>query len=280
MILMAVAARTTQITLGTFVLVAPLYNPAHLSEAAAAVDSLSRGRLILGLGSGYHKGYFDHFGLPFSDRGARLEESLGFLRQAWRGERFDWHSDTWQMDGVLVTPRPFREEGPPIWLAGTTEKPLKRAGAMADGVALHSVHISLAKLGEWVDIYRDAAVCAGRQPVVAIVIAGYIGIDDDEARATYQPLVDADQRAAFYISKGMLDGNSVAKLTIDSDTLVVGGSHQAAAKVLMIQKELALGANDWFLFHARTMWGPSRQQTVDSIGRFGRDVVPLVNATC
>lgn len=278
MMLMAMAARTERIALGTFVMMPPLYNPAHLAEAAAAVDSVSRGRLILGFGAGYHQGYFDQFGLPFEDRGARLDESVAFLQKAWQGERFDWSGDIWQMNDVLVTPRPFDDGGPPLWFAGTSPKPLRRAGTKGDGVALHSVMTPLAKMREWVDIYREAAADAGRKPVVAVTCDGYVGVDDDEAGATFQPFLDADNRADFYLKHGMIrEDEIVTERTLEYDTLFVGGTEQVAAKLAAFEEGLELGPDDWFLFNARTMWGPKRQQMIESMERFAGGVIPLLN---
>ena len=61
----------------------PLYNPVHLAQSAALIDVLSRGRLILGVGVGYHPRYFDHFGVPIKQREGRFEESLEIIEKAW-----------------------------------------------------------------------------------------------------------------------------------------------------------------------------------------------------
>ena len=61
----------------------PLYHPVHLAEQAAMIDVLSRGRLIMGVGVGYHIDYFNHFGVSIRQREGRFEECLDIMHKAW-----------------------------------------------------------------------------------------------------------------------------------------------------------------------------------------------------
>src|SRR5258708_25251188 len=86
------ATRTTKIDLGTLVLQTPYYNPMHLAEDVAMIDLMSKGRVKLGVGLGYHPDYFRLFSAPYNERFSRFEESLEILRQAWSShERFSYH---------------------------------------------------------------------------------------------------------------------------------------------------------------------------------------------
>lgn len=274
MLLMALATRTSRITLGTFVLQPAYYNPIHLAEAAAALDVASRGRLVLGLGAGYHRGYFDHFGEPFDDRGARFEEGLEILRLAWRAERFDWAGKHWNLSGALVTPRPVQDGGPPLWLAGTTERTLLRAAQRGDGVALISVSTPLPQIRTWVVDYRANCLAASTDPKVAIVFDGYIGSDDDEALDTYTRLMAADQRTDYYSRWGMRTGGMVSSAPITQvDHVIVGGSARATNQVQHIVDTLGLSRTDWLIFKTRTPQGPESADVLASLRRFGTEVI-------
>jgi alkanesulfonate monooxygenase SsuD/methylene tetrahydromethanopterin reductase-like flavin-dependent oxidoreductase (luciferase family) len=80
-VLAALAAVTTRIKLGTLVLCLPFRDPARTAEMAATVDAISGGRLILGVGAGWHQPEFDAFGIPFERRVTRFEEALALLRE-------------------------------------------------------------------------------------------------------------------------------------------------------------------------------------------------------
>lgn len=123
----AMAACTSSIRLRTSVLLAPLYDPAKLAEDAAVVQTLSNGRLLLGLGAGYRPSEFETFGRSLDDRWRVMGEICEFLRRAWIGEEFEW-----QGRRCLITPRP-EPFAPPILLGGSSAAAARRAAHIADG---------------------------------------------------------------------------------------------------------------------------------------------------
>src|SRR5687767_12855211 len=81
-----VAARTTSVKLGTSVLVLPYHNPIRLAKAAATLDVLSRGRLILGVGVGAVENEMEAMGTAFKERGAFTDEAMAVMRTLWTDE--------------------------------------------------------------------------------------------------------------------------------------------------------------------------------------------------
>jgi len=124
----AIAARTSRVEIGTGLLLIPLHDPIRVAEDAGAVDLISRGRLILGLGLWWREEEFEGFGVPMDERVRRLEHAIEVLRCAWAG-------DPVSADGtqVIVTPRPGRTGGPPIWIGAGVERAVRRAAQIADG---------------------------------------------------------------------------------------------------------------------------------------------------
>lgn len=280
--LMAFAMRTERVALGTHVLQPAYYNPAHLAEMVALVDVASRGRLILGVGSGYHPGYFAHFGEPFDQRLGRFLESLDFLDRAFRGERFDWRGRYWTMDGVLVNPRPFQRPGPPLWIGATAEAPALRAARRGAGLVLLGFYTPLEEHRRLVDLYRSECARHGTHPVVSFAVDGLVAATSGEARAAFGPLWVDEVR--YYIRFGMLGPagpiRSIEDATLENlePSMVLGDPAACAAQVARIGSALELGADDWIVFRSRLPQGPPEARVLESIERFGREVIPLVQA--
>ncbi|ASJ74001.1 LLM class oxidoreductase [Granulosicoccus antarcticus] len=74
------AAQTRRITLGVASMVLPLRHPAHTAKAAASVDALSGGRLVLGIASGDRPEEYPALDIPFEERGARFRDSVDYIR--------------------------------------------------------------------------------------------------------------------------------------------------------------------------------------------------------
>jgi alkanesulfonate monooxygenase SsuD/methylene tetrahydromethanopterin reductase-like flavin-dependent oxidoreductase (luciferase family) len=154
----AIAARTNRILIGTGLLLAPLHEPIRVAEDAAVVDLISRGRLILGLGIGWRAEEFEGLHVPMRERGARLEDSIAVCRQAWRGELVTGGERARYPD-VPVRPLAARPGGPPIWVGGSEEPALRRAGRLGDGFMASESRAPT--LAEQARIAREARAAAG-----------------------------------------------------------------------------------------------------------------------
>jgi probable F420-dependent oxidoreductase len=181
-VLAAIAAVTERVQLGTGVVLAPMHDPLRLAEDAAVVDNLSDGRLILGLARGWREEEFRMFGVPDGERLARTLEPVEILRKAWTGERFSFEGKVHRYEDVLVTPRPAREGGPPIYLGGFEEKTIRRAGRLADGYIRSRSDLDASK--EAVRWAEDGAREAGKDPEAlgfALLQNAFVARDRDAA---------------------------------------------------------------------------------------------------
>lgn len=124
----AVAARTERIRLRISAIVLPMHDPLRLAEDVAVLDRIAQGRLELVLVAGFLPSEFEMFGRPLAQRARLLEEGVGVLRTAWRGEPFNHLGRR-----VRVTPRPWREGGPPLLLGGASPRAARRAAEIGDG---------------------------------------------------------------------------------------------------------------------------------------------------
>jgi len=154
--LSVVAGATDRIGLGTSVLVLPYRNPVNLAAEAAALDVLSGGRFILGVGAGWMREEFRTLGLDPAERGARTDEYIEVLRALWTEDPASFQGRFVSFDGSVLATTPRTEGGPPIWVGGNNEAGLRRALRHGDGwhgfevypEEMPEIHASLARLGE------------------------------------------------------------------------------------------------------------------------------------
>ena len=117
-ILASLAAVTTKVEVGTIVACAGFRNPALIAKMADTIDEISDGRLILGLGAGYHEPEHRAFGYPFDHLVGRFEEALQIIHPLLRQGAVDFHGKYYQAMECELRPRAARRGGVPI-LIGT-----------------------------------------------------------------------------------------------------------------------------------------------------------------
>jgi alkanesulfonate monooxygenase SsuD/methylene tetrahydromethanopterin reductase-like flavin-dependent oxidoreductase (luciferase family) len=139
--LAAIAAATTRIRLGTTVTPLPRRHPWELAAQAVAVDHLSGGRLILGVGSGADDDpAFTTVGTPMSvrERTARLDEGLQVLTALWAGTPVHHHGRYYHMDGLRLPATPVQRPRIPIWVGGDLRRPgVRRRLTEWDGACVY-----------------------------------------------------------------------------------------------------------------------------------------------
>ncbi len=164
---LAVAATATRTaTVGTCILQLPLRQPAVVAKQATALQLLSGGRFVLGVGAGSHSGEYQMAGADFTTRGRQLDRGLAELRRAWASAG----------DPDL----PYRQEPAappvPVWVGGSSDAARRRAARFADGWV--PLFLGPDELRTALDRLRQDTVAAGRPPeavtpaVVAMVAVG------------------------------------------------------------------------------------------------------------
>lgn len=131
-VLAALAEATRRLTLGTLVACTAFRNPAVLAKQAASVDAISGGRLILGLGAGWHKPEFDAFGIPFDHTVSRFEEALQIIVPLLREGRVDFQGQYYSAENCELRPGPARPGGPPILIGSFKPRTLRLTARHAD----------------------------------------------------------------------------------------------------------------------------------------------------
>ncbi|KZS57497.1 LLM class F420-dependent oxidoreductase [Mycobacterium kansasii] len=145
------AARTRRIRLATHVLVLGYHHPLEIAKRYGTLDTVSGGRLILGMGVGSLEEEFHLIGAPFADRGARADDALRALRSALSVPEPAYHGEFYSFDGMVVDPCAVQSHVP-IWVGGRTLRSLRRSVTLADGWA--PFNVSLRQAREWLSRFE------------------------------------------------------------------------------------------------------------------------------
>ena len=130
--LAAMAGATSRIRLGTGILIVPLRPPALLAKTVASLDALSRGRLDLGVGSGWQREEF--IDVPFEFRMARMWDTLRACRAFWTEAPARFRSQTTEFEDIWSLPHPVQERGVPLWMGvALSESNLERIVELGSG---------------------------------------------------------------------------------------------------------------------------------------------------
>ena len=106
--LAALAAATERVSLGPLVACAGFHPPGLLAKMAAAIDEVSGGRFVLGLGAGWNRGEFDAFGLPYDRRVSRFGDAFAIMRGLLAGERVTFEGSYHRAHDLVLLPPPAR----------------------------------------------------------------------------------------------------------------------------------------------------------------------------
>jgi len=127
------AAVTDRVQLGTGVMVLPQRQIALVAKQVSSLDTLSDGRVRLGVGIGWQKSEYEALNENFRTRGRRLEEGITLLRKYWEDEHVNFAGDYYQADEIAMEPKPPQGGKIPVWVGGTKKSALKRIAKLADG---------------------------------------------------------------------------------------------------------------------------------------------------
>ena len=127
------AGITERVRLLSHVYVPAYRHPLQVAKSFATLDVISGGRVIMGVGAGHVEGEFEVLGVPFSERGRLLDESIDALRAAFAEDYPTLPGPTWVAADVGQHPRPVQEDGPPVWVGGSSPAAMRRAAVRGDG---------------------------------------------------------------------------------------------------------------------------------------------------
>jgi probable F420-dependent oxidoreductase len=192
--LAALAQATHRVLLGPQVSPITFRHPSMLAKMGATVDLISNGRLVLQLGTGWHKEEHEAFGFPYDEKfSVRLEalaEAVEIIDGLWTSdERYSFAGQHFQLHEAPFSPKPVQRPRPPIWFGGMGQKVRPLIARWGDGWAPAMAHnegigVALAGYADGLREIRELAAAAGRDPdAITPALAYTTSIHEDRARA-------------------------------------------------------------------------------------------------
>ena len=277
-VLARLAAEPGDMKLATSVLLLPLLNPVDVAEQVATLDHICQGRLILGLGLGYRPEECEAFGTKMFQRAARSSEALELMVRLWTEEEVTHHGRYFHVTGARPTARPYQKPHPKIWLAGMSDRAVRRIGREG-----HILFIGPAQsydtISRQIELYQDELDRHGHSvPEDMIILREFFCAGSreealDKARAGFQ------RKYEVYGEHGLQgsDAELTSKVTGDLDaliesTFIIGSPHDCIEQ-LARYRDLGFTQVCLRLFYP----GMSEREVLDHIELVGTEVLPEVH---
>ncbi len=255
----ALAALTSTVRLGTLVSPATFRHPSTLAKMVATADHVSGGRVELGLGAGWHQREHTAYGFPFQPTRVRmdvLEEQLQVVLGSWGEAPFSFDGVHYKLRELDALPKPVQRPHPPLIMGGTGgPRSAALAARFADqyNTPFATVEEVLERRGRIVAACRDA----GREPIPFSIMTSVIaGIDEAEVR-------DRARRV------GERTGQDAGGWLSDPPHGWIVGTVDQAAQQLIAVREAGV---------SRVMCQQLLHDDLDAVALLGRELAPRVAA--
>ena len=184
--LAAVLAQSGNMNVGTSVLLPIVRGPVPMAKALAAIDILSNGRLIVGVGPGSSARDYEIVGIDYEERWKRLDESIQVLRSLWSGDGASFTGSFYSTDGVNLEPKPIQRPGPPIWIGSWgSDAGLRRVARLGDGWLASAYNTTPDQFRSGLEKLRAALINHGKDPATFpnALVTMFMYITEDRSKA-------------------------------------------------------------------------------------------------
>ncbi|MGH7844969.1 MAG: LLM class flavin-dependent oxidoreductase [Candidatus Binatia bacterium] len=264
---------------GMCILLLPLHHPVLMAEQIAALDVLSGGKFIFGVGLGYRQREFDGFGVPRRQRVSRFEESLSLIKRLWTEEHVTFEGKHFKVKDLTTANRPLQKPAPPIWIAAHADRAVERAARLGDSLIMNP-HASIQTLERQLQVYRATLAKNSKPLPQEISIRKDIYIAENRATAWEEAANDIPKRVQGLVreqqDKELPDSDGFRDQGLEDfikTRFIVGDPDDCAEQLEIYRRKL--GVNH-FIF--RVASGKSTvEDTVKRIELIGRKVLAQVN---
>lgn len=258
----------------------PMFHPVRLAADIATWDRISGGKTTIAVAQGWRDRQFEAYGVPKNERLGRFTEALDAMKQLWQRDEvhyrgkyytFDTPASGQRADAATIVPRPVQQPHPKLLVAANGDAAIRRAATIADGWLI-STRSTYSVIARQVELFREAAAAAGRNPVIWAWRDAYCAKSWDAAIETVRPALESfyADRAHLGHNRDLPQGDSLTGALEDivRGRLIIGSPDDCAKE---IEKYQALGID---AISMRMRWeGMTEAQGMDSVRLMGSEVI-------
>jgi alkanesulfonate monooxygenase SsuD/methylene tetrahydromethanopterin reductase-like flavin-dependent oxidoreductase (luciferase family) len=230
------AAEAGTMRLGITIYLLPLLNPVAVAEEVAALDVITGGRFIFGIGLGYRDIEDRAFGLGQGERVPRLHQHLEVIKQLWSGAAVSYNSPYCRLDGAHLLLRPVQQPHPPIWVAANNDRAVERAAELGDAWVINP-HATLQTIARQMTLYRTALSRVGKPFPVELPMMREICVAETHQAAVHLARPYLEQKYKAYVEWGQhkaLPGDDDMTQSFEGlarDRFILGDPGECAAEI-------------------------------------------------
>ena len=272
------AAEVTDMTLITSITLLPLQKPLDMAEQLSALDLISGGKVIFGVGLGYREVEFKAFGTTGKERVKRFEENLAAIKRLWTEDKVTMTGSHFELIEATCSLRPQQDPHPPIWMGANADVAIRRAARLADSWMINP-HNRVDTIVQQIEVYKRALEKASKPfpDVLPISREMFVGKDRADAIRQAEPYVAAKYKAyhEWGQDKQMPEGDNdlgMAYEELQDGRFIFGSVDEVAEQIIALAK--ATGINQ---LGCPVQWiGMPQSHVIEQLHLLGEEVLPRV----
>ena len=272
------AAEVTDMKLITSITLLPLQKPLDMAEQLSALDLISGGKVIFGVGLGYREVEFKAFGTTGKERVKRFEENLAAIKRLWTEDKVTMAGSHFELIEATCSLRPQQNPHPPIWMGANADVAIRRAARLADSWMINP-HNRVDTIVQQIEVYKRALEKASKPfpDVLPISREMFVGKDRTDAIRQAEPYVAAKYKAyhEWGQDKQMPEGDNdlgMAYEELQDGRFIFGSVDEVAEQIIALAK--ATGINQ---LGCPVQWiGMPQSHVIEQMHLLGEEVLPRV----
>ena len=274
----AMAQTTSRIRIGTAVHLVPLHQPIRLAEEAAALDVLSGGRSIFGIGRGAIPAHFQGYAVDHEEARERFTEGLEMVLGMWTNDDYSYKGKYHQVEGINLAPKPVQQPHPPVFVACNSADTFNLVGQMGHNVLVAPTIVTSQGALAGLETYRAELESSGHDPAgrdVNVTVHVNVAEDETKARSGFEKTINN------YLGtlRGGSGRGSARAQALDYETVLdeyaaVGTPDQVAEK---LDKFKGMYGPDGFICWFNTGGMIPSEEVTSSMNLFAQEVMPHFN---